>query len=436
MPKAAQRERRATSNERRFKVWRFVDYEGRFGCDLSRLPVELPQFIKWYINAWDGEGGEVVTAIDQLRGEKDFIWLQGAVIELLKIATNRRQYRGYLVTGSLEPMEASEVGSVLRVDGRRARVVLTRLERVGFLERVAWPPEDWDGEIVDDPSLRLLQDVARASEKRAPTRGRNRRSRAEKRGPPFNKPEESEKAAAQQTVEGAPAVAPDGGGAAQGRGLGGAEPPKAAQGPPGGGRMTCPRCGHVGKGPKAGQAGQCTQCGTLVTVRNASPPRPPTTPDAAGQGRGQQARQHDETATPDAGAGREGSRRLAAAEASNRRPMAAGPSSPTVVRIGDVLGGQRHRYSRAGNEFAARVLAAAGYGDEDRTEAAHWAKLWERCCGQLDECGRQRVVEKILRLAGQIRTGQVRKDNPLAWLQACAKNAVKDGLRRRARQSG
>jgi hypothetical protein len=90
----------------------------------------------------------------------------------LTAATNiDPQYQGYLVTSRMEPASAAEVGSMLRVDGRKALAALTVLTRAGFLEQVPWPYADSDGPIVDSQSLRLLQNVAEASRKPARNRG-------------------------------------------------------------------------------------------------------------------------------------------------------------------------------------------------------------------------------------------------------------------------
>ena len=131
---------RTANNQIHGKVWRFIDYVPRWGADCSKLP----KYIKWYINGWEGVDGEVLAALNQLRAEKDFIWIQGALMELLSRSTNTQpQYQGYLLNSQHTPATSIEIGSILRVDGRRALAVLMKLGRVGFLEQVPYDEVDF-----------------------------------------------------------------------------------------------------------------------------------------------------------------------------------------------------------------------------------------------------------------------------------------------------
>ena len=153
-----------------------------------RAPVPVGQFLKWYINCWEGPGGYVLRALNALRTGEQFIWYQGALVELLTAATNvEPRYQGYLITSRKEPMQASDVGSMLGVDGRRALRVLTRLETVGFLERAPWPPPIGGGD--DKEECRTLQSrqkgagASRSPGRRAP---KNRPGTTKNRGSPNN----------------------------------------------------------------------------------------------------------------------------------------------------------------------------------------------------------------------------------------------------------
>lgn len=395
-------------------VWRFVDYEGRFAPTGMPADREVAQYAKWYINAWKGPGGEWLVALNRLRGIKEFIWYQGAIAELLTVAMNQSpEYQGSLVTGSKVPMTASEVGSILRVDGRRALVVLTRLEQVGILERVEWPSPGSGGDISDDQSLRLLQNVAEACRKGSSKGGRKPHWRAEKRGPPLNKSEKVEKAAAQQTVEvevldeSPPACA------------GGTTGPRPR-------KVTCPQCGHVGKVAKAAkgwgaEAVQCTQCGHVTRqsqMAKGSTPRPSTSTSSTSPDGGVGPGKQGDHAAPDPGR--------------QAHPVSDSHGEPKVVRMGDVLASQGHRYSAEANAFGEQVLAAMGVAISaaDRAnEVAHWAKLWQSACEELSRLGVERVRAKVLRIADELRQGRRRANRPCAFLERTMQNEIRDQKR-------
>ena len=108
--------------------------------------------------------------------------------------------------------------------------------------------------------------------------------------------------------------------------------------------------------------------------------------------------------------------------------------------MADILAGQRHRYSAEGNEFGERVVAALGWLAADRgeyvNEVAHWAKLWERACGELSPPGMDRVRAKVVRVAGDLRTGRTRADHPRAFLLTTMKNEIRDQKRAHRTQAG
>jgi hypothetical protein len=391
-------------------VWRFVDYDGRYSAAaaLEHFRQEVPKYLQWHINAWDGYGGAAVTALSRLRGEKDFIWLQGAVVELLTVATNTHpEYQGYLLTSRYEPAEASQVGSMLRVDGRKARAVLTRLAAVGFLEQVPWPPSPSVGPIPDDPSLRLLGDVAAAGKKAAQKGGAKGRFRGENTEEAFKKGERSEALAAQEKkIEGTAA----------------AETPPAQGGQAvetdAAGRLKCPKCGHVGKPVKPLQACEtatCANCGTKLQLRNTPTSTTSTNPD----GRAGLAPGHTPGVSPQAG-------------------------PPSVIRLQDVRasGIEPCRYSVAGNEFGVQICAAFGYsGDaaEYGNEVAHWAALYDDCEHGLMSLTPDRQAKckvKLLKICGVVRANPGRYQCPAAYLERVLQNAIRDARRAKRAMSG
>jgi len=392
--------RQSTTGTGARTVWRFVDYAGRFGAEeaLKQFKAQcVPKYLQWHINAWDGYGGAVMTAKDRLKAEKNFIWLQGAVVELLTVATNTHpEYQGYLLTSRMEPMEASEVGSILRVDGRKARAVLIRLKAVGFLEEVPWPLSSPAAPIPDDPSLRLLQDVAKAGKKAAGKRGEKGRYRGENADDAFRKGRRSERLAAQANLEVTAAAETPPGQAAQT-----AEATEAR-------KLVCPNCGHKGEAPKAvTKAGQCSQCGTLVPAMNGPTSTTSTNPD-----------------------GRAG---LAHGDIRGASPHA-GP--PSVIRLQEVreTAIEPHKYSTSGNEFGQRVCDAYGFvaheGGEYVNEVAHWAKLYDEELVTLSDFAQRKVKDKVLRIAGEVRTGKRRPECPGSYVQRVMQNAIRDCRRR------
>jgi hypothetical protein len=395
-------------------VWRFVDYEGRFGAKeaLKQFKAQcVPKYIQWHINAWDGYGGAALLALNRLRAEKDFIWYQGAVVELLTVATNTHpEYQGYLLTSRHEPAQASDVGSMLRVDGRRALVVLTRLILAGFLEKVPWPPSSPAGPIPDDPSLRLLQDVAAASKKGAGKGGGKGHSRGENADDALTKGGRSEMLAAQANIEGTAAAEtpPAEGGQAAPQGEN-AETVK----------VVCPNCGNTGSVPKVAQGhkvAQCSKCRAIVTYGN-----PQTSTSMT-------------STNPD---GRVGLANGGVRDASpNAHP-------PSVIRLQDVRdqGIEPNKYSAAGNAFGIQVCAAWGYvthdGGEYATEIAHWAALYddsEHGLMSLTPERQEKVKAKLLRICGIVRTHAQRYENPAAYLERTLQNAIRDARRAKRRR--
>lgn len=416
--------RMKTSEQPASIQWRFLDYGGRFGAAaaMAQMHQTVPQFIRWYINAWDGQGGEVLVAINRLRAEKDFIWYQGALVELLTVATNQvPEYQGYLVTSRKEPMTASEVGKVLRVEPRRARTVLTRFESVGLLERVVWPLPGSGGDIPDDGSLRLPRNVAEASRKKVPKGGGKRPFRARNEGPPFNKSEKSKTDKTKTVeVEETPPCGDDAGPAKAA-----ADAAETGQGPQ---SLMCPQCGHIGKPAKAAQgwgakAVQCTQCGHVSRPEAANATSTTSIPSTS----------------PDAGAG-PGSRPGGDPGQQAGPPSDTRPRDAHIVKIGDVLAQQGHRYSAEANAFGEQVLAAAGYVTCDRgefvNEVAHFAKLWELCCGSLTAPAVDKVRAKVLRVAREIATKRHQYRKPEAYLLTTMKNEIRDAKRAHKLQTG
>jgi len=210
----------------------------------SQAGIECPKFLRWPMNAWTGPEAGFLASLNRLRMYPNYIELQGAVVELLVLATNTApELQGLLLSRGLVPMEVAEIASILRVDGRKALVVVTRLINVGILERVAWPIGDSDGEIPDDTSLRLLQDVASAGRKAAGKGGKKGRFRGENADDALRSCRRSEISAAQAQVEvSGPQSRPPSEGDQGGKAIEAAEAAEASEGD----KLVCPGCGHAG----------------------------------------------------------------------------------------------------------------------------------------------------------------------------------------------
>ncbi len=384
-------------------LWHFVRYAERFGFDpgqFAKAGIEVAKYLRWPLNAWRGEEGEIIQCINRLRAEREFIWLVGAVVELLTVASNTKSaWQGYLFTSRGTPMEASEVGSILRVDGRRALGVLTRLESVGFLERISWSPGPPEGPIVDDPSLRLLQKVAEAKETRDRKRGAKGRFRGENADAPFNKPSKLEEAAAQQIFEGTAG------------GAGDAAPSVPAKA----GQAVCPNCGHTQRvetleaGAEGYRCGGCSQWLALPKWVNAS-----TISTGLDRGSGGLGSQHH----------------------GNPSRQASAPSG-SVIQIAEALAGQQHRYSENAQTFARQVLAASGFPPADplyANELGHFAKAHEAAAA-FGDAGLAKFKAKVLAAAGRVGRNRGGYRTPEAYIQTAANNALCD-LAHKAKHKG
>lgn len=362
------------------KVWRFVEYDERFGYDSGNTHITTPEYVRWYINGWTAPSMAVVRALGRLRAEGDFIWLQGAVIELLAwTAAQERPYQGYLLTGR-QPASATDIGSMLRVDGRKALVALGKLCRCGLLEQV--PFELWAGPDSSDPngdyhSPLSSQKRARASRKGPAKDSTKRPSRAKNKGAPFNKTR-IEKHAAHETIE-------------------------IGEGPPG-------QAG-LGQGPANGQSppdgGQSGANGTEALTTPATRPATSTT-----------------STSPDAGAG-------PALTGSPSPGRNTGPAS--IIRLGQVCHGPKRRYSAEAMDFAGQVLTASGYVTGDRgelaNELAHWAKAWDERIACFDAVTARKIKAKVLTVAAAERGNPCGHDNPQAYINRAMNNEIIDAKR-------
>jgi len=381
------------------EVWRFVEYEARWGNvrnDQGKA-VKVPKYIKWYINAWEGCEGDVVSALSLLRAEPDFIWLQGALCELLTRATNtRRPYQGYLFSTALTPATATDVGRILRIKGRgsnsRASAVLRKLREVGILELVTL------GESTSRPGKKRASSAPDKAGRKTKKRKvvASGRANAKRKGP----------------LRGRKAV------------TSGTDPPDSLKK----GSISINRNSACAE--KENRSAQDTiqaqrvlcieqvkqmQANTSAAAKRGLSPTSSTNPDEPG--------------------------RVPADIPTGRIP--ARPSIPTV---GHVLALSAHRYNGAAWAFADEILIRVGYitpaaVDEVRRhggrfrpdqecERAHWAKAYHMAMGDFDSETVALLVRQIATRADGIRPKRGNWNKPEARLMRCWYNLVKDEKRK------
>jgi hypothetical protein len=366
------------------KVWRFVNYASRWGGGLEGLKMQVPKYVRWYINAWQGAEGEVVSALNALRAEPDFIWLQGALVELLSRATNTEPiYQGYILTSRHKPATAAHVGRMLRVDQKpgsnsSARGVLTKLARAGFLEYVELPASPSP----QQPKRRKSQVSGSDGTPRAQKGGKRPKKRAGK----------SRSRASLSKGKGKNLLA-------QVNGKGSAQEVQSMR------RVRL-----------IDQVKQMQEQPGATTSADATGVVPPTTAPST-------------TSTSSDGPGRAGptTRRM--------------PARPSIQKLGEITSLRQHRYNPAAWEFADEVLVRLGYlspAEVDRVRAggkhtpevecerAHWAKAY-------DDAGREFAPGDVAWLRKHIdnRVDTVRAHandytNPRAYLMRAWYNLTKD----------
>ena len=377
-------------------VYRFVKYGERWGntkCD------KVPQFIKWYLNGWDGAGGEVLGCINQLRAEsndidlrKDFIWLQGSMLELLVITTNtHKQYQGYLLTGQKCPATASEIGRMVRVKGRGGYAVslafLKTLIKVGLLEVVPWVEP---GSILDKPSPPPSDVTIPKAGKGPAKKPRSRQKKEDKalkdKGKDKGKEKSNREGQAKPETQAQERAAPLG---------------------------HRPNLEPRREGESQAKFLERRKC-ELGEQFRAPMPMPPATIPAI-----------DATSATNHDAG-EG----LPVEQSN--PPHVDSPSPAVNII------QFHkldprRYSDAGWDVADAVMRAVGYpaqGPGDvANERARWAGAWDESIARGGADSGPQLESKLMKKAAYVRRIRHTKNNPEAYLRTILQNLVRDVLR-------
>jgi hypothetical protein len=377
-------------------VYRFVKYGERWGntkCD------KVPQFIKWYLNGWDGAGGEVLGCINQLRAEsndidlrKDFIWLQGSMLELLVITTNtHKRYQGYLLTSQKCPATASEIGRMVRVKGRGGYAVslafLKTLSKVGLLEVVPWVEP---GSILDKPSP-PPSDVTTPKARNGPAKK------------PRSRPKNEDKALKGKGKEK---------GKEKSNREGQAKPETQAQ------ERAAPLGPRPNLEPRREGESQAKflerRKGELGEQFRSPMPMPPATSPAI-----------DATSATNCDAG-EG----LPVEQSNPPHVDSPEPAVNIIKFHKK---DPARYSDAAWEVADAVMLEVGYAGlvhgDVCCERARWACAWDEAIVRVGAASGPALYKKLMAKAAYVRGCRASKNNPEAYLRTILRNLEKDILR-------
>ena len=380
-------------------VWRFIEYDARWGDGspvVGELKVKQPQYLKLYLNGWDGPGGEVLRAMEVLNQYDNAVWLEGALWRLLRYSTNTSpQYRGYLLNGRKEPATASDIGRIVRVDGRgshsQARAFLLKLSRAGFLERVPWPSSSANP-IVDNVTP-LSKDVTRSKkggkrQKKPPAVAENDDSAFKGNRKTKNKRKINREGKAENQAKGQDQTVP-----------------KVNLEPR---RRNESEDEYVNR-HKREIIAQLNHDGQAATP---SEPCPPATPAI------------DSTTNRDEGGACHQDSRVPRPVDFTRRRETVG----RVVRL------PVDRYPAEAWDIADRVIQSIGYIEQDApamaNERARWAAAWSRIMEDANIPDLDRLAEQLMAKARMVRGIRQTKDNPESYLLVILRNLVKDVYRK------
>ena len=116
-------------------VWRFVRFRERFspeGTEFLRIPVE----------PLNDDQADYLSAMKQLKREPNYIWLRGALLELLRHAADTEgDLQGYFIDSTGQPVSTSAMSSWLRRDVPALEEMLANFKDLGLLEQVELPLE-------------------------------------------------------------------------------------------------------------------------------------------------------------------------------------------------------------------------------------------------------------------------------------------------------
>ena len=116
-------------------VWRFVRFKERFspeGTRFLRIPVE----------PLNDDQADYLFAMKQLKREPNYIWLHGALVELLRHAADTEgDLQGYFIDSTGQPVSTSAMSSWLRRDVPAVEEMLAKFKGLGLLEQVELPLE-------------------------------------------------------------------------------------------------------------------------------------------------------------------------------------------------------------------------------------------------------------------------------------------------------
>ncbi len=381
-------------------VWRFIEYHDRWGdgaAVVGDVRIKQPQYVKLYVNGWDGAGGEVLRSLKVLAQYDNAVWLEGALWRLLCYATNTSpQYRGYLLKGRKEPATVSDIGRIVHVDGRgshsQARAFLLRLSRAGFLEKVPWPSISPDP--ILDNAKPLSKDVTRSKkgekrQKKPPRVAENDDSAFKGNRKTKTKRKINREGKAENQAKGQDQTVPKVNLEPRRRGESEEEFVKRRK------RELIAQLNQDGKA--------ATPCG----------PHPPATPAI------------DSTTNRD---------EVGACPQPDSRMPRPVDFQAEAHRMGRTDRLPRNRYQEEAWNFADEVIGNVGYIAPNKpdlaNEQARWAKAWAEIMDDPRIPDRDSLAVKLMAKARFVRGIRQTKDNPEAYLRTIFRNLVKDAFRK------
>ncbi|MCP4453988.1 MAG: hypothetical protein GY809_21205 [Planctomycetes bacterium] len=116
-------------------VWRFVRFRECFspeGTEYLRIPIE----------PLNDDQADYLFAMKQLKREPNCMWLQGAVMALLRrLPATEQGMQGYLVDATGQSVSTSAMSSRLGLDVPVVEAMLAKFKDLGLLEQVELPLE-------------------------------------------------------------------------------------------------------------------------------------------------------------------------------------------------------------------------------------------------------------------------------------------------------
>jgi hypothetical protein len=165
--------------------WHISRFQQRYELpDDVRYSRKSPlQYTKDFCSGMDDESCSYFRSVMSLRIKSDWLLLQGAFVELKRIAANySKVYRGFLLNSNFEPATDDQVGCWLGLKNGQANHVLKELSSVGLIEQVTAPDFKRLGDKENKSKKRKKPKVMKRNKKQTRPKKDFFRSRSETHG--------------------------------------------------------------------------------------------------------------------------------------------------------------------------------------------------------------------------------------------------------------